>query len=82
MENIINNILTLDNDEKYIVLNQAIYQGKNYYLVAKVTPDEEDVLDEFGLLEETEVDGQKAVTIVKDDKTIELLTKYFKPQED
>ena len=82
MENIINNILTLDNDEKYIVLNQAIYQGKNYFFVAKVTPDEEEVLDEFGLLEEADVDGQKAVNVVTDEKIIGLLTKYFKPQEE
>lgn len=81
MENIINNILTLDNDEKYIVLNQAIYQGKNYFFVAKVAQDEEEVIDEFRLLEETEVNGEKAVAVVTDEKIIELLTKYFKPQE-
>lgn len=79
MENIINHILTLDNDEKYIVLNQAIYQNKNYYFVAKVTDNEEDILDEFKLLEEVEVDGQRATQLVTDEKTIELLTKYFKP---
>lgn len=81
MENIINSIITLDNDEKYMVLNQAIYQNKNYYFVVKVTADEEDVLEEFKLLEEVEVNGEKAVQLVTDEKTIELLTKYFKPQE-
>lgn len=81
MENNINNILTLENDEKYIVVNQAIYQGRNYYLVAKVTDDEEDVLDEFKLLEETNIGEEKAVSLVTDEKTIELLTKYFKPKE-
>jgi len=81
MENLINNILTLDNDEKYMVLNQALYQNKNYFLVAKVTDDEEDVLEEFKLLEETEVNGEKALQLVKDEKIIELLTKYFKPKE-
>ena len=29
MENLINSIITLDNDKKYIVINQAIYQSKN-----------------------------------------------------
>lgn len=80
MENIINSIITLDNDEKYMVLNQGIYQKKNYFFVVKVTPDEEDVLDEFRLLEEIDVDGNKAVINVTDDKTIEILTKYFQPQ--
>lgn len=79
MGNLINNIITLDNDEKYIVINQAVYQNKNYFFVAKVTDNEEDVLEEFRMLEETEVNGEKAVQVVRDEKIIELLTKYFKP---
>ena len=81
MENLINSILTLDNDEKYMVLNQAIYQNKNYFLVAKVTDYEEDILEEFKLLEEAEVNGQKALQLVTDEKVIDLLTKYFSPKE-
>lgn len=81
MDNLINNILTLDNDEKYIVLNQALYQNKNYFLVAKVTDDEEDVLDEFKLLEEIEINGEKALQLVNDKKVVELLTKYFQPKQ-
>lgn len=81
MENLINSILTLDNDEKYMVLNQALYQNKNYFLVARVTEDEEDVLEEFKLLEETEVNGEKALQLVRDEKIIDLLTKYFEPKQ-
>lgn len=81
MDNLINNILTLDNDEKYIVLNQALYQNKNYFLVAKVTDEEDDVLDEFKLLEEIEINGEKALQLVNDVKVIELLTKYFQPKQ-
>ena len=80
MDNIINNIIELDNNEKYLILNQAIYQNKNYFLAAKVTEDEQDVLDEFKLLEEIEVDGERNVTVVTDEKTIDLLAKYLKPQ--
>ena len=81
MENLINNILTLDNDEKYMVLNQAVYQNKNYFFVVRVSDDEEDVLDEFKLLEETEINGQKALQLVKDENIIDLLTKYFQPKQ-
>lgn len=81
MDNLINNILTFEDDEKYIVLNQGLYQNKNYFFVAKVTPDEKDVTDEFKLLEETEVNGEKALQLVTDEKVIELLTKYFKEKE-
>ena len=81
MGNLINNILTLGNKEKYMVLNQAVYQNKNYYLVVQVSENEEEVLGEFKFLEETEVDGEKAVAVVKDEKIIELLAKYLKPQQ-
>lgn len=81
MENIINHIITLDNNEKYMIVNQAIYQKKNYFLAVKVTEDEEDVLNEIKLLEETDVNGEKAVIIVQDEKIIELLTKYFTPKD-
>ena len=81
MENLINDIIVLENDEKYIVLNQAIYMNNNYYFVAKVTDDEEDVLDEFKFLEETQRDGEKYVSLVKDEKMIDLLAKYFEPKE-
>lgn len=82
MENIINHIITLDNEEKYMIVNQAIYQKRNYFLAVKVTEDEEDVLNEIKLLEETDIDGEKAVVIVQDEKIIELLTKYFTPKEE
>lgn len=81
MGNLINNILTLGNKEKYMVLNQAVYQNKNYYLVVQVSENEEEVLGKFKFLEETEVDGEKAVAVVKDEKIIELLAKYLKPQQ-
>lgn len=81
MENLINSILTLDNDEKYMVLNQALYQNRNYFLVAKVIDGEEEVTDEFKLLEETEINGEKALQLVTDENVIELLAKYFSPKE-
>lgn len=82
MENLINSILTLDNDEKYMVLNQALYQNRNYFLVAKVIDgEEEEVTDEFKLLEETEINGEKALQLVTDENVIELLAKYFSPKE-
>ena len=81
MGNLINNILTLGNKEKYMVLNQAVYQNKSYYLVVQVSENEEEVLGKFKFLEETEVDGEKAVVVVRDEKIIELLAKYLKPQQ-
>lgn len=79
MKNLINSILTLENNEKYVVLNQAIYKEKNYYLVAKITPDEQDVTDEIKIIEELEQDGRIGVKLVTDEDMIRLLTNYLKP---
>lgn len=80
MENRINSILVLENGEKYAVLNQAIYQDRNYYLVAKTTDDENDLTGEIKFCEEAQEDGVLAIRLVKDTKLIALLAKYFKPQ--
>ena len=79
MKNLINNILVLENEEKYVVLNQAIYKEKNYYLVAKITPDEQDVTDEIKIIEELEQDGKTGVKLVTDEDMIRLLTQYLQP---
>ena len=70
MENRINKLLTLKNNKKYVVLNQAIYKEKNYFYVVGVTEDESDVLDEFKILEEFQ----------KDRGLLDLLSKYLKPR--
>ena len=81
MENRINSILELTNDEKYMVINQAIYQDSNYFLVVRLTDDEKDVTGEIKIVEEKLQDGLLGLEIVKDEKLIELLTKYLAPQK-
>ena len=81
MENRINSILELGNDEKYIVINQAVYKGTNYFLVGRLTDDEKDLSGEIKIVEEKLKDGILGLEIVKDVKLIELLTKYLGPQE-
>ena len=74
MENRINKLLTLKNNKKYVVLNQAIYKEKNYFYVVGVTEDESDVLEEF------KKDGTTYVRTVKDRGLLDLLSKYLKPR--
>ena len=77
MENRINKIINLKNGSKYLVLNQAYYKGQNYYFVVGVTADEQDVTEEFRLLEEKNVDGKLVISSVKDPETIKLLAEYL-----
>ena len=81
MENRINNILELTNNEKYVVINQAIYKGTNFFLVARLTDDEKDLTGDIKIVEEKLKDGILGIELVKDVKLIELLTKYLGPQE-
>ena len=81
MENRINSVLELANDEKYVVVNQAIYKKDNYLLLARISDDEKNVLGEVKIVQEKLKDGVLGLEIVKDPKLIELLTKYLKPQQ-
>ena len=79
MINRINSIFELDNNKKYVVLNQAVYEGVNYYLLARITDDEKDILNELIICEEKEKNGVIGVEVVSDPKLLELLAKYLKP---
>ena len=80
MENRINSILELTNNEKYVVINQAIYQNRNYYLVARITDDEQNLTEEIKICEEVIEDGILGIRLVTDPKLLELLAKYLEPQ--
>lgn len=77
MTNRINKVMRLANNEKYIIMKQAVYRDENYYLANKLTDDEEDTLDEFKLFKEVEYEGKPSVLEVTDPKIFELVMKYF-----
>lgn len=78
MENLIYNIVELEDNEKYMIVNQAVYKGINYYLANKVTENNEDLTDDFKIFQDAEIDGEKSFEIVTDEEMINLLVKYFK----
>lgn len=69
----VGDILTLDYDEKYLLINKVEYEGKNYHLAIGVTPDESDIdLDDITFFEEIK---EKEETYVKEVFNEELLDK-------
>lgn len=79
MENVtnrINQVMVLSENLKYVVLKQAIYREESYFVTARLTDDEEDVLDEFVVFKEVETNGQMGVQQVRDKELIELVCKY------
>lgn len=81
MENKINRIIVLDDQSKFIILNQAIYQDKNYFFVAGLTEDEQDINGEYRILEESVESDGVFVNQVEDKNIIDLLSKYLKPTD-
>ena len=59
------------------MLKQAIYKGDNYYMVAEVTEDGNDLKEKFAMLHEIERDGQELIEFVKDAKTMQVLLDHL-----
>lgn len=52
----INTIITLENNERYVVLNETMYQGKKYFLVMGIDQNKEIISSDVAILEE-ELEG-------------------------
>lgn len=77
MENRTNKIIKFNDEEKYFVLKQAVYKGKNYYMTVRVTPDGENFTDEFQVLQEDNRDGKSYFSRVRDEQILNVLLKYL-----
>lgn len=82
MENRINHIVELEDGKKYFILKQAIYLNENYYIVAEVTDDEEDLKEKFLVLHETKEKGDTFVQTETDPKIIQIILKHLDIEED
>ncbi len=78
MENLTNQVITLDNNHKYFILRQALYKGKTYFLAAEVTDDEEHFTNKFIFLEKTDDAEQFMVEEVTDENILAVLAKNIK----
>lgn len=76
MENRINQIMVLSENLKYVIMKQATYKNDTYFVAARITDDEEDVLEEFVVFKEVSYNNQIGVQEVKDKELIKLICKY------
>jgi hypothetical protein len=75
----VNTIITLLDNQKYVVLNETMYQGKKYFLVMGMDG-EEVKSDEVAVFEE-EIEGLDTYVIKVNDSDLLLkLTKLLKEQ--
>ncbi len=75
-----NCIIVLENKEEYIILNEAMYYGKKYFLAMGLNKDR--VVDNKNvvILEEYISGFETYVIKVVDSETIQILTRMFKAQ--
>jgi len=76
----INTIITLSNDERYMVLNETMYEGKHYFLVMGIDQNRDIISSKVAIFLE-EIEGNEVyVSKVKDSTLIVTLTKLLKSQ--
>ena len=76
----LNTIIKLNNDEKYIVLNNVIEEGKSYYLTMGIVGDNEIDSSKVVIIEEIKDDEGYYIEKVIDSDLLLKLTKLFKEQ--
>ena len=76
----INTIIVLENSEQYIVLKEAMYYGKKYFLSMGLDEKREVIPSKVVILEEHVSGFDTYVSKVVDGELITVLTRMFKAQ--
>lgn len=76
----INTIITLENNEQYMVLNQTIYEGDKYYLVMGLDQNKEIIENNVAIFKEETEQDNVYIEKVEDSKLIIELTKKLKAE--
>ena len=76
----INYIIVLENKEQYIVLKEAMYYGKKYFLAMGLDDNKQVISSKVVILEEHVSGFDTYVSKVVDGDLITVLTRMFKAQ--
>ena len=77
MQNKIDKIITLDNNDQYMVLDQGNYNGKCYFLTS-LLDNNGNLTDEISILEETTDGNKSVVSSIIEERLFNALIEYFK----
>ena len=74
----INNVITLGNDEKYLIVEKVIYNDNNYYYIAEVNQTLTDIKDNYKIVT-INIDDEKQYIeeITGEDKLKEILPLFL-----
>lgn len=70
-------VLTLDDNEKYIVVAKAIYEGNSYDYLLQLSADGEEVTEQVAVVKEEKEDNRLYIVEVNDQHQIDQLAPLF-----
>lgn len=73
----VNKMITLNNDEKYVILEEVEKDGTNYYYIAEVNNDETDIKDVYKIISTSEKDGLTYLNEITDETILQELLPLF-----
>lgn len=74
-----NKIVTLGNNEEYLVIDKVEYEGKDYYYIAEVNEDNSDIKDNYKIVCATYKDNQIFLDeVLGEDKLKAILPLFVK----
>lgn len=74
-------IITLENDKKFLIVNDTVYGGVKYFLLMGITEDEKNITKDILIVEEYLKDGETFIKPVRNSELVIILTKILKPKE-
>ncbi len=75
--NRIGKIIMLDDQMKYMIIDQGNYNQKCYFMMSKLD-NFDNLTEEFSIMEEEVVNGESLLSKVTDNQLLEALAKYFR----
>ena len=81
----VNRVITLGNDEQYLIIEEVEKYGKEYYYIAEINQTKTDIKDNYKIITTTEEDEEIYIEeITGEDKLKEILPlfleKFSKPR--
>lgn len=76
----INTVLTLDHDEKYVVVSKIEYENSFYDYLLQISPDQENITNHVAIVKENPKQDDIYVEEIKDEKLLSVLIPIFEKQ--
>ncbi len=76
-----NQLITLDDGQKYIVTEEKMYENNKFYLLAGVLEDESDLNNKFQIAREVLFEGGTYLEEVDDPELLNKVLPLFEPKD-